>query len=135
MIGEGHIPKFIHRDHALKKVHGDHAVGRFNAKLAVWITKHVGTMWCAYIFAVLGIAGVVGALGGNAALVLIVGAISGFFLQLVLLPIIIVGQNISQALSDARAEEDHKTITVMHAMLKKALDDLDIIRGRSKPKA
>ena len=66
----------------------------FNEKLALFITKHVSTMWCAYLFAIIGVMGVTGALTGNTKLVLIVGAISGYFLQLVLLPIIMVGQSV-----------------------------------------
>lgn len=66
----------------------------FNEKLALFITKNVGTMWCAYLFAIIGIMGMVGAFTGNAKLVLIVGAVSGYFLQLVLLPIIMVAQSV-----------------------------------------
>jgi hypothetical protein len=42
--------------------------------------------------------------------------LSQSFLQLVLLPIIIVGQNIISASQDARAEADHITLTTLHAM-------------------
>ena len=61
-------------------------------------------MWCAYLFAVIGIMGVTAALTNNTGLVLLVGAISGYFLQLFLLPVIIVGQNVQAAASDARAK-------------------------------
>ena len=98
-------------------IHGDHLVGRFNNWLAVQITKHVGSMWCAYLFAALGATGIVAALTNNVLLVLLVGAVSGYFLQLVLLPVIIVGQNISQAASDARAEADHQTLIHIQALL------------------
>jgi hypothetical protein len=37
-------------------------------------------------------------------------------LQLVLLPIIIVGQNVQAASSDARAENDHKTLLAIHTL-------------------
>lgn len=79
------------------------AVDGFNAKAAVLITQSVGTMWCAWLFAVIGITGIVGAVSGNLLLTLVVGAVSGYFLQLVLLPVIIVGQQIQNAASDARA--------------------------------
>ena len=89
---------------AAKALHPqDKLVNRINRKVGLGITATVGTMWCAYIFAVIGIMGIVGALTNNVALVLIVGAISGYFLQLFLLPVIIVGQNIQAAASDARA--------------------------------
>jgi hypothetical protein len=38
------------------------------------------------------------------------------FLQLVLLPIIIVGQQIISAAQDARAEADHETLTALQAI-------------------
>lgn len=80
----------------------------FNGRLALWITDNVGTMWCAYIFTVIGATGIVGALTNNTTLVLIIGAISGYFLQLVLLPIIIVGQNLQSAAADQRSEMTFK---------------------------
>lgn len=86
---------------------------QFNDKLAIFITNKVGTMYCAYLFAVLGIMGIIGALTGNVELVLIVGAISGYFLQLVLLPIIIVGQNIQSQKHDSL----HKKIDAIHKHL------------------
>ena len=85
----------------------DERVG-VNGKVALIITAVVGTMWCAYIFAVLGLTGIEAAVSNNATLVLIVGAISGYFLQLVLLPIIIVGQNIQGKAADKRSEQTYK---------------------------
>lgn len=108
--------KLIKSHHLHKEIHGSHVFGRFNGWLAVWVTKNVGTMWCAYLFAVLGITGIVAALTQNTMLVLLVGAVSGYFLQLVLLPVIIVGQNIAQASSDARAETDHETLNTIHEL-------------------
>ena len=73
-------------------------------------------MWAAYIFAVIGITSLVGALTNNLTLTLVAGGISSYFLQLVLLPIIIVGQNVISASQDARAEADHITLTTLHAI-------------------
>jgi uncharacterized membrane protein len=80
----------------------------FNGRLALWITNNVGTMWCAYIFTVVGAIGIVASVTDNTTLVLIIGAISGYFLQLVLLPVIIVGQNLQSAAADKRSEETYK---------------------------
>lgn len=80
----------------------------FNGRLALWITNNVGTMWCAYIFSVIGITGIVASLTSNTTLVLIIAAVSGYFLQLVLLPIIIVGQNLQSEAADHRAEQTYK---------------------------
>jgi hypothetical protein len=89
---------------AVAQLHGPGPVGRFNAKFGLKVTVIVGTMWCAYVFSVIGAMGIEGALTNNVNLVLIIGSISGYFLQLVLLPIIIVGQNGQAAAADARSQ-------------------------------
>ncbi|MDA8356012.1 MAG: hypothetical protein M0Z95_06925 [Actinomycetota bacterium] len=80
--------------------------GTANAWLAVKITDGVGTMWCAYVFAVISLIGLPAALrpGGEG----IIAWIAQTFLQLVLLSIIIVGQNIAAEASDHRAESTYK---------------------------
>lgn len=90
------------------KTTAEHHGSGLNARLAVWITSHVGTMWCAYLFAAIGAMGIFGALTNSVTLVLLVGAISGYFLQLVLLPVIIVGQNVQAQASDERAIATYK---------------------------
>lgn len=79
---------------------------RFNSWLAVKITAGVGTMWCAYAFAAIAFIGLPVALkpGGEG----IIAWIAQTFLQLVLLSIIIVGQNIAAASSDTRSENTFK---------------------------
>jgi hypothetical protein len=78
------------------------AVARFNNLLGYRITKSVGTMWAAYVFFGLSLVSLPSVIqSGNA--VIIVGWVAQTFLQLVLLPIIIVGQNIQAESSDARA--------------------------------
>jgi hypothetical protein len=80
----------------------DEAVGP-NGRIAILLTATVGTMWCAYLFTVLALISLPGALGtGNT--VIIVGWVAQTFIQLVLLPVIIVGQNIASKASDKRAE-------------------------------
>jgi hypothetical protein len=80
----------------------------FNGRLALWITNNVGTMWCAYLFTVIGVTGLVGALTSNVTLTLVFGAISSYVLQLVLLPVIIVGQNLQSEAADQRSEQTYK---------------------------
>jgi len=111
-----HKPRLITSRSVAPEVHGAGPVGRFNSSLAVSITSGIGTMWAAYIFAVIGITSLVGALTNNLTLTLVAGGISSYFLQLVLLPIIIVGQNVISASQDARAEADHITLTTLHAI-------------------
>jgi hypothetical protein len=79
---------------------------RINAYLAVKITAGVGSMWCAYVFAIIALIGLPAALkpGGEG----IIAWIAQTFLQLVLLSIIIVGTNIQSAASDQRAANTYK---------------------------
>jgi len=96
---------------------GDNPITRFNRWLAVKVTNGVGTMWCAYAFAALALLSLPAAImSGNA--VLIVSWISQTFLQLVLLSIIIVGQNVLAAASDKRAEATYEDAdAVLHTSL------------------
>lgn len=89
---------------------------RFNSWLAVKITTGVGTMWCAYAFAALALISLPDAIkAGKPA---IISWIAQTFLQLVLLSIIIVGQNIQSAASDKRASDTFKDAeAVLHEAL------------------
>ena len=110
-----HVPRLVLSKHAHAAVHGEGRLGRFNAWLAVKITRSVGTMWVAYLFAVLATISLPAALmSGNP--IIIIGWIAQTFLQLVLLPIIMVGQNVQQAASDAQREADHETLTALHGL-------------------
>jgi len=84
-------------------VHGTGAIGRLNAKVGLKITVIIGTMWAAYLFTLLALVSAPNAFrSGNT--IIIVSWIAQTFLQLVLLPIIIVGQNVQAASADARAQ-------------------------------
>jgi hypothetical protein len=111
-----HKPKLITSRSVAGQVHGAGALGQFNTWLAVTITKSVGTMWAAYIFTLIAVGGAVAVITNNAFLTALSVLISQTFLQLVLLPIIIVGQNVISASQDARAEADHLTLTTLHAI-------------------
>ena len=88
---------------ARAELHGEGRVARFNAKVGMRITILVGTMWTAYLFTVLAFLSAPQAFGtGN--LLIIVAWIAQTFLQLVLLPIIIVGQNVLAKAADARSQ-------------------------------
>jgi len=110
-----HIPKLVLSHHVHAAVHGDSWMGRINTRLAVGITKVVGSMWCAYVFALLALISLPAALKSHDPII-IVAWVAQTFLQLVLLPIIIVGQNVQAAASDARAESDHATLLAIHAL-------------------
>ena len=110
-----HAPKLVLNRHVHKAVHGDNLMGRFNTRIAVTITKTVGSMWCAYMFALLALISLPAAIRSHDPII-IVAWIAQTFLQLVLLPIIIVGQNVQAAASDARAESDHETLLAIHTL-------------------
>jgi len=78
-------------------------VVRFNNWSALKITALVGTMWCAYVFTAIALVSLPAALG-TGQLIVIIAWVAQTFLQLVLLSVIIVGQNLAAAASDKRAE-------------------------------
>ena len=89
---------------------------RFNSRLAVIITTGVGTMWCAYAFGLVALISLPDAIkAGRPA---VISWIAQTFLQLVLLSIIIVGQNIQAAASDKRAQATYEDAdAVLHTAL------------------
>ncbi len=110
-----HLPKLILSSHMQAAIHGDSPIGRFNTRVAVFVTRSVGSMWCAYVFALLALISLPAAIESHSPII-IVGWVAQTFLQLVLLPIIIVGQNVQAAASDARAESDHETLLAIHTL-------------------
>ena len=79
----------------------DEHVG-LNGRIALALTSAVGTMWCAYAFALLALVALPAALGGG--LLSFVQWLSQTFIQLVMLSVIMVGQNILGRAADKRAE-------------------------------
>ncbi len=88
---------------------------RFNARFGLRVTLVVGTMWAAYIFTALALLALPSAVKQGTYYIVV--WLSSSFLQLVLLPIIIVGQNIQAAAADKRSEETYKDA---EAVLKEA---------------
>ncbi len=119
-----HVPRLVLTEQVHARVHGTSRMGRFNAAVAVRITKIVGTMYCAYVFTLVALVAFPAAIQQGSVTVL-VNWLSSNFLQLVLLPIIIVGQNVISAAQDARAEADHETLTALHQMSKQQIDILE----------
>ncbi|HYR63741.1 MAG TPA: hypothetical protein VET24_14065 [Actinomycetota bacterium] len=92
------------------------AVQRLNARFAVRITKMVGSMWCAYLFAAFDLLSLPAAIKGGIST--IVAWVAQTFLQLVLLSIIMVGQNVQSAAADKRAEDTYNDAeAVLHEAL------------------
>jgi hypothetical protein len=109
---EHHLAKALHPSpRVLREAMGE--VDGVNAKFAVLITRLVGTMWCAYVFA-------------------------QTFLQLVLLSVIMVGQNVQSLASDERSERTYHDAEVIldrlntrtQGGIKDILDRIDEIAPR-----
>jgi hypothetical protein len=90
-----------------------------NGRIGLFITVVVGTMWAAYLFSVISLLSLPDVLDAaglgkpfgftlGAGTILVVSWVAQTFLQLVLLPIIIVGQNIQSRAADKRAESTYK---------------------------
>ena len=109
-----HVVRFDPREirKALRDVEG------FNAKLALVITRSVGTMACAYLFAAIALISLPAALSSGQ-VIIIVAWIAQTFLQLVLLSIIMVGQRVQSAASDARSAKEFADTEII-------LDRLDV---------
>ncbi len=104
------VRKLAHQDEPVKVVDQlpkGSTAARFNAWLAVKVTTGVGTMWCAYAFAVLALVSLPSAIRSHSPVIL-VSWISQTFLQLVLLSVIIVGQNVLAAAQDKRSEATYE---------------------------
>ena len=81
-------------------------INEFNRRVAEKITSFVSTMWCAYLFASLALISLPAAIK-TGDVVIIVAWIAQTFLQLVLLSIIMVGQNVASASVEQKINETH----------------------------
>jgi hypothetical protein len=132
-----HVPRHITSREVRAGMHADNAMGRLNSRLAVAITRRVGTMWAAYIFVLIALISFPQALAAFLSGDTVTGIawLSQSFLQLVLLPIILVGQNVISASQDARAEADHETLTALHRLNVRELQILELLEKLSKQQA
>ena len=124
------MPKYTphpHQPRNVNKLHKEQlAEAGINAKIAVGLTKSVGTMWTAYSFAVLAIIGLFAILGLLTPVVAILVAwLSQTFIQLVLLPIIMVGQNVLGHHAELLAEEQYNTTKKTYADIESIMKHLD----------
>ena len=98
-------PHIAHRKTQKAALVSDEHFG-FNGRLAVLITKMIGSMWCAYAFAGLALISLPDAI--HQGTVAIVSWVSQTFLQLVLLSVIMVGQQVLAKASDKQALQTFK---------------------------
>jgi ABC-type multidrug transport system fused ATPase/permease subunit len=105
-----HTP-FLHKPRNVNVLHkAEQEASGVNTRIAVRLTKSVGTMWTAYSFAVLAIVGLLAILGVLPPLVaLLVVWASQTFIQLVMLPILSVGQNVLGRHAELIADEQYNT--------------------------
>ncbi|MDT7762473.1 MAG: hypothetical protein QOC63_1893 [Mycobacterium sp.] len=94
------------RTRDVRRLNNPNWLVRFNARFGLLITVTVGTMWCAYAFTALALFALPDAVKQGTYYIIV--WLSSSFLQLVLLPIIIVGQNIQAKAADKRAEATYK---------------------------
>jgi hypothetical protein len=106
-VGYVHMPHpRIHQRHQEKPPQtSDERVG-VNGKIGVLITSVVGTMWAAYLFTLLALVSLPAAVQSGDRII-IVAWVAQTFLQLVLLPVIIVGQNVQARAADKRAQQTY----------------------------
>jgi hypothetical protein len=126
---EGDVPGPVKTEDSLPRGTG---LVRFNTWFAVRVTNGVGTMWCAYAFAALALVSLPAAIRSREPVIL-VSWISQTFLQLVLLSVIIVGQNVLAAAQDKRSEATYKDADAILAEAVKIQDHLraqdDVLTG------
>lgn len=84
-------------------------MGKRLDRVALRITRSVGTMWCAIGFGCLTLISLPSAIATHEPVV-IVQWIAATFLQLVLLPVIMVGQNLASATTEALIQETHDAV-------------------------
>ena len=110
-----HQPRLVTTRQVRNVIHGAGSIGQFNSRLAVLITKSVGTMWAAYLFVLIAFVSLPQAwhafMHGDT--VTGISWLSQSFLQLVLLAVIIVGQDVQAKASDARAAKTFEDIEIV----------------------
>ena len=114
-------PHVIHPKELLsKELKG---ITKFNYRIAVKITNGVGTMWCAYAFLIIDLFMLPPVIQANNVMIWVT-YIAQTVLQLVLLPIIMVGQNVIQAQNESKAETDHNTLTYLATLQDEQMQEL-----------
>ncbi len=94
-----------------------------NDRIGLVITKAVGTMWCAYFFVILALISLPAAIAGGVAT--LISWIAQTFIQLVLLSIIMVGQNLQSRHDQLRAENDYHVNLKAEAEIEKLHAKID----------
>ncbi len=113
------------------------SVDGLNAKVAIVLTKVVGTMWCFYVFNGIALISLPSAIS-TGQLTVIINWVSSNWIQLVLLPALMVGQNVQSATADARAvktfEDTERIIDLLDCRtqggLREVLDAIESLQAQ-----
>ena len=104
-------PRHEPRTITLKEAHAQHHKSGFNQVIALALTKGVGSMSTAYSFVVLAIIGLAGIVGWLPPVALVLVAwFSQTFLQLVLLPVLAVGNNVLSKQAELQSAEQARQV-------------------------
>lgn len=115
------------------------AYQRFNKRVALALTAAVGTMTCFWLFCVLALLSLPAVLSGfgtfahtfptwmvRASIIALVSWVAQTFIQLVLLPALMVGQNLQNEAADARATKTFEDVEDARQRLSQVIDLLDV---------
>lgn len=115
------------------------AYQRLNKAVAVSLTKYVGTMTCFWVFCLLALFSLPAVLSGfsvfhsafpaviiKTSIIALVAWVAQTFIQLVLLPALMVGQNLQNEAADARATKTFEDVEDARNGIEQALKLLDI---------
>jgi hypothetical protein len=111
---------------------------RFNKRVALALTSAVGTMTCFWLFCILALLSLPAVLSGfgtfahtfptwmiRASIIALVAWVAQTFIQLVLLPALMVGQNLQNEAADARAAKTFEDVEDARQSLVHVIDLLD----------
>ena len=101
----------------------------FGEKIAKYITEKIGTFNCAILFCIIAFVSLPSVVASHNALI-IVAWVAQTFLQLVLLPIIIVGQNLQSRHSEYIADATYENDVDMHKHLDRVENIVTVILNK-----
>ena len=117
----------------------DSAYQRLNKAVAISLTKYIGTMTCFWVFCLLALFSLPAVLSGfsvfhsafpaviiKTSIIALVAWVAQTFIQLVLLPALMVGQNLQNEAADARAAKTFEDVEDARNSIKQALTLLDV---------
>lgn len=104
--------------------HDLRAADTVNAKVAVVLTRVVGTMWAFWVFNGIALVSLPSAIQ-TGQLTVIINWVSSNWIQLILLPALMVGQNLQNVAADVRSAKTFEDIEKVKSDMTAALDRLD----------